>query len=135
MSCSALTTINLPRVSIIPLSTFYSCRGLTDVSIPEATLISANAFAGCSSLASVSFPKVSNIYSSAFARCYNLTSLTLGSTAVCALSNSNAFTSTPIGGYSAIAGKFGSIYVPASLLASYKAASNWSYFSSRFVGI
>jgi hypothetical protein len=54
---------------------------------------------------------------------------------VCKLSHSNAFTSTPIGGYSASAGTYGSIYVPASLLTAYKTATNWTYFSSRFVGV
>jgi hypothetical protein len=48
---------------------------------------------------------------------------------------SNAFSSTPIGGYSTSAGTYGSIYVPTSLLTSYKNATNWTYFSSRFVGI
>jgi hypothetical protein len=46
--------------------------------------------------------------------------------------NSNAFSSTPIGGYGLGAG---SIYVPTSLLTSYQTATNWTYFSSRFVGI
>ena len=52
---------------------------------------------------------------------------------VCQLLNSSAFYSTPIGGYSAEAGTYGSIYVPSSLVASYKAATNWTYFSSRIV--
>jgi hypothetical protein len=50
------------------------------------------------------------------------------------LDRSDAFRSTPIAGYTDSAGKYGSIYVPASLLASYKTATNWTYFSSRFVG-
>jgi hypothetical protein len=45
----------------------------------------------------------------------------------------NVFNSTPISNYSASAGRFGSIYVPASLLTEYQTASRWSYFSSRFV--
>jgi hypothetical protein len=49
--------------------------------------------------------------------------------------NSNAFASTPIGGYSTSTGTYGSIYVPASLLTSYQTATNWTYFSSRFVGV
>lgn len=32
-------------------------------------------------------------------------------------------------------GIYGSIYVPASLLASYKTATNWITYSSRFVGV
>ena len=55
--------------------------------------------------------------------------------AVATLGYSNAFNSTPISGYSDIAETFGSIYVPVSLLTSYKAVTNWIYFSSRFVSI
>ena len=57
------------------------------------------------------------------------------SPSVASLARSNAFSSTPIAGYSASTGQVGSIYVPASLLASYQAATNWTYFSSRFVGV
>ena len=64
---------------------------------------------------------------------YNFKYLYLTGSSLCKLSNSNAFSSTPIGGYSASAGTYGSIYVPASLLTSYQTATNWAYFSSRFV--
>jgi hypothetical protein len=59
--------------------------------------------------------------------------LYLTGSSVCALAHSNAFSSTPIGGYSTSAGTYGSIYVPASLIDAYKTATNWTYFSSRFV--
>ncbi len=42
---------------------------------------------------------------------------------------------TPIAGSSSYAGRFGSIFVPISLLASYKTAPGWSSLSSRIVGI
>jgi hypothetical protein len=52
------------------------------------------------------------------------------------LAYTNAFYSTPIAGYTAsTGGVYGSIYVPASMLESYKTANNWSYFSDRFVGV
>ena len=108
-------------------------RTLTEIS-GSNTSIGPGAFAYCFSLTSVSFPVCTYIGSYAFRYCYNLISLTLGGSTVCSLPYSNAFTPTPIGGYSTSAGRYGSIYVPASLLASYKAATNWSYFSSRFVG-
>jgi hypothetical protein len=73
------------------------------------------------------------IGSYAFRSCYKLVSLYLtGVTAVPTLSAS-AFVSTPIGGYTASAGKYGSIYVPSSLVASFKAAANWSSVSARIV--
>lgn len=58
------------------------------------------------------------------------------STSVVSLGNINAFSSTPISGYtSSTGGVYGSIYVPASLLASYKAATNWVNYSDRIVGV
>jgi hypothetical protein len=83
----------------------------------------------------MSFPACTYIGSNAFKECYNLTSLYLTNSVVCTLNNSNAFSSTPIDGYSASTGTYGSIYVPASLLTAYQSATNWTYFSSRFVGI
>jgi len=44
------------------------------------------------------------------------------------------FSNTPIH-LSTYLGYFGSIYVPASLLASYKTATNWATYSNRMVGI
>lgn len=133
--CRNLTTANFPAATTIGSYAFYSCSNLTTVSFPAATSISINAFYDCRSLTTVSFPVATIIYSSAFYRCYNLKSLYLTGSNLCKLSKSNAFESTPIGGYSTSAGTYGSIYVPTSLLTSYQKATNWTYFSSRFVGI
>ena len=123
------------RVKTIGSYAFYSRTNLTTVSFPNATTIGRYAFYICTSLTTASFPSATNIGSYAFRDCYNLKSLYLTGSSVCKLSASNAFSSTPIGGYSTSAGTYGSIYVPTSLLTSYKAATNWTYFSSRFVGI
>lgn len=155
--CTNLTTVNFPVATNIGNRAFYSCTSLTTVNFPAATAIDDYAFTYCSKLTTISFPVATNIGSSAFYRCpklttanfpvaisiggwafyncYNLKSLYLTGPSLCKLSNSNAFGSTPIGGYSAFAGTYGSIYVPASLLTSYQTATNWTYFSSRFVGI
>lgn len=93
------------------------------------------AFGYCKQLENVSLPICSSIGSFAFAQCNLLTELRLMSTSVVTLVASNAFNSTPIGGYSVSAGQYGSVYVPASLLTSYQTATNWTYFSSRFVGV
>jgi hypothetical protein len=158
IKCQKLTAASFPEVITIENAAFAYCSGLTTVSFPKATTISGNrAFGDCSKLTTVDFPEVTNIYftvfdncgslttayfpklasirASAFTRCYNLKSLYLTGSSVCALANSNAFASTPIGGYSTSAGTYGSIYVPTELLTAYKTATNWTYFSSRFVGI
>lgn len=130
--CSTLTTVAFPLLSIIGSSAFASCSSLTKLDsscFPACQALYTGAFGRCISLSQIDLPKCSNISASAFMYCSSLTNLTLRSTAVCKLSNSNAFTSTPI------ASGTGYIYVPASLVASYKAATNWTYFSSRIKAI
>lgn len=143
--CRNLESVDLPMcISIYgykptgaspSLGAFQYCDNLTSVNFPACTNIGSNAFYECSNLTTVSFPACTTISAGAFYMCYNLKSLYLTGSSLCKLSKSNAFTSTPIGGYSASAGTYGSIYVPASLLTSYQTATNWTYFSSRFVGI
>ena len=134
-NCSKLAVASFPAAISVESSAFRGCFKLSIVDLPAAKSIYNNAFVSCSSLATVRLSNAINIYSYAFAGCYNLKSLYLAGSSVCKLSASNAFSSTPIGGYSTSAKTYGSIYVPASLLASYKTATNWTYFSSRFVGI
>ena len=133
--CSQLTAASFPAAVNIGVSAFCQCSQLTAVSFPAAVSIGISAFCQCSRLTTVSFPVAESIGSNAFSRCYTLVSLYLMSPSVASLARSNAFSSTPIAGYSASTGQVGSIYVPASLLASYQAATNWTYFSSRFVGV
>ena len=131
--CSSLTTVSFPTCTIIGSNAFYKCSNLTTVSFPACSYIDYDAFGNCSSLTTVSLPACTTISNYAFWHCFNLKSLYLTGSRLCTLLNSNALTSTPIGGYSASAGTYGSIYVPASLLTSYQIATNWTYFSSRFV--
>jgi hypothetical protein len=134
-NCSQLTSINLSACTKINNYAFNYCTTLTEVELPACQMLTNSAFSNCHLLATASLPTITNIYAGVFNRCYNLKSLYLISSSICMLSNSNAFASTPIGGYSTSAGTYGSIYVPTSLVDAYKSATNWAYFSSRFVGI
>ena len=127
--CSKLTSVNFPACTLIGSYAFCSCSSLTNVSFPVCTTISGSAFLSCTSLTNVSFPACTIINSSAFQSCTNLTSLYLMASTVCKLSNSNAFSKT------GITSSTGSIFVPTSLVASYKAATNWTYFSNRIFGV
>ena len=124
-SCSNLTSVSFPACKSIGSYAFMYCSKLTSVSFPACTSIGSSAFRNCSNLTSVSFPVCTNIGNYAFCDCSNLASIYLGASTVCKLSNSNAFSNTSIWSTK------GSIFVPASLLESYKAASNWSYFWNR----
>ena len=135
-SCTALTSVSLPSATSIGSYAFTSCTALTSINLPSATTIGSNAFVSCTALTSINLPSATTIGSYAFTKCYNLLSLYLTNSVICTLSGTNAFSSTPISNYTAsTGGVYGSIYVPASLLTSYKTATNWTTFSSRFVGI
>lgn len=149
--CSGLVSVYLPSVYAIPINAFARCKNLVDVSLPALMSIGGGAFASCTSLPSVYFPICSSIGSStfsdctnlsivnvpscsyigtsAFFKCVSLTSVYLGASVVCKLANSNAFTSTPI------ASGTGYVYVPASLVDSYKVDSVWSFFANQIVAM
>ena len=135
-SCSSLTTVSFPSCTTIGSCAFERCFSLTTVSFPMCTTISNNAFVSCFSLTTVSFPSCTTIGSFAFQKCYKLLSLYLLGSSLANLENVNAFSSTPISNYTtSTGGVYGSIYVPASLYATYIASTNWVTYSSRFVSV
>ena len=156
--CTALKSVSFPIASHIQASAFNSCSALETVYIPSAQNISANAFVNCTALKSVDFPLVKSVYGSAFRVCIELSivsfSASLISISAVAFSTcrklielhlenvtsvpglgANVFYSTPIGGYSTSAGRYGSIFVPASLYASFQTATNWASVSARMVSV
>ena len=129
-SCSRLAEVNFQNATSIGNSAFYSCTSLATASFPNVTTIGGSAFYSCTSLATASFPNVTSIMNYAFFYCRMLSALYLLGSSVASLANTNAFYSTPMSN-SAYLGHFGSIYVPASLVDTYKTANNWSYYADR----
>ena len=127
--CTHLKFINIPKCTYIPSEAFNYCLNLESITCPECISIYQSAFRDCALLTTVSFPACTYIASNAFYNCSKLESIYLLNSSVCSLI-SNAFFLTPI--YeSYYLGYFGSIYVPESLVADYKAASSWSYYADR----
>ena len=124
--CSALTTVDFPAATSIESSAFQFCSALTTVDFPAATSIGNSAFNYCSKLTTANFPAATSIESSALRSCDVLKALLLRGNNVCALSNTNAFNSTPIRSGT------GYIYVPSALIEQYKAATNWSTYAAQF---
>ncbi len=129
MSCSSLSQISLPKCSYINVWAFQMCYSLNQVSLPVCSFISDRAFADCSSLSQISLPVCSFIGYNVFDGCSSLSIITLGYSSVCSLNNIYAFNSTQI------TSSTGSIYVPTSLVDSYKSATNWSYYSTQIFPI
>ena len=129
---------------------FYYCRKLVKAVFPNAKTVGTNGFRDCTVLETAEFPVVQQLYDSAFRgdkkivtmdlpkavsiASYafygsGLETLILKSQTVCTLGNVNGIGSTPI------ASGTGYIYVPAALVDSYKAATNWSTYAAQFRAI
>ena len=135
-SCSHLSTISFPICLSIGSNAFYGCASLTEAIFPKSRNIGNSAFYNCIKLATASFPSCSSIGPAAFTRCVLLLSLYLLTSSVPTLSAVAIFSSTPISNYTAqTGGVHGSIFVKASLLASFQTATNWSVYSARMVGL
>ena len=126
---NTIQTVNLPYATSVGNSAFYGCSLLTQVSLPMCTFLGEYAFYNCTSLTQMSLPMCSYIFSGVFFRCRLLSIITIGYSGICSLNSSGAFNGTQI------TSSTGSIYIPASLVDSYKSAPNWSYFSTQIFPI
>lgn len=153
-----LVTASFPNATRINANGFNYCTALTEISVPLATYLGNYAFRDCLSLVTVEFPKVTSIGTRVFYGSYNLTKIDFavplnvntetfynctslkalilrGTAGVSPLSNTNAFTNTPI------ASGTGYIYVHKTLddgsdgVAVYQAATNWATFPDQIRAI
>ena len=83
----------------------------------------ATAANACQNLEICDIGKAKSIAANTFANCYKLQTLIMRRTSVTTCANVSAFLNTPVRGRS---GLTATIYVPAALIDSYKAASVWS---------
>ena len=128
-SCSKLTTADFQAATSIGPYAFQNCIALTAVNFPAATSIGNSAFRSCSELTTADFQAATSIENYAFHYCFKLTTLILRSETMATLSSTSALNTTTINSGT------GYIYVPAALVDSYKAASNWSTYANQFRAI
>ena len=126
-SCSNLTSVSLQNVDQLNEMAFYSCTSLTTIHVPKLTTIGLQVFQNCTNLVTLDLPKVNYIETYAFDNCMSLTTLILRNSSVVTLGTgaTEVFNNCPVGvgGY---------IYVPYSLMSSYKNNAKWSYFADQF---
>ena len=152
-ACYSLISITIPNsITSIEESTFNTCSSLSSITIPNSvTSIGASAFNGCYSLSPITIPNsVTSILQQAFSRCFSLSSITIpdsvtsiassvfytcssvafydfsNHTSVPTLSNTNAFKNIAVDCQ---------IRIPASLVDTWKAATNWSTYADHIVGV
>lgn len=123
--CGNLSEIYFPELVQAATRMFNECQSLTDINVtafPSLANIGQYGFYNCQHLVSADFDSLTRIQAGAFSRCFLLASLTLRSPTVCVLDNISAFNDTPFRGRNS---KVGTLYVPSSLVESYKSAENW----------
>ena len=134
--CTALTTASFDNCVYIDNRAFGWCYSLNRVTLPNCRYISDTAFAYCSALSTISLPNCASIGGYAFFSCVHLLSFYLTGSSMVTIEYPDVFSHTPIADSTAsTGGVYGSIFVPASLYASYIANAVWSYYSQRFVSL
>lgn len=119
-NCHALTTVDLLNVTKIGYKAFSGCDGLIAIDLPNATSIDNATFQDCSALTSIDFSNIASIGAYAFQDDYALKAIYLRSKTMCTCVGDPALNSSV------------TIYVPESLINSYKTATYWSKYSSNF---
>lgn len=129
--CNKLTSLDLPALTTANTYAFMECTKLTEVAFPLLTAITGSMFRRCLGLVKADFSNATSIAAYSFYQCTHLETLILRSNSVCTLAN----TSTALQGTLIAKATTGYVYVPAALVSSYQAATNWSTYAARFRAI
>lgn len=135
-NCESLMSLSIPNMTGYTYQYMAAyCGSLKTVDVKQASYISSYSFYSCANLGKLEFNRVGTIATNAFNGCTKLATLILRSGSLVTLGGTSAFTGTKI------AGTGGYIYVPKTLddgsdgVATYKAATNWSTYASKFRAI
>lgn len=129
--CTKLKSVNLPKVATIGQHGFNSCSVLERVEFPKlTTLTPGDNFTYCYALEYADLGLVTSLPSWCLANDRVLQTVILRKTdKICTLLTTNALSGTPI------ANGTGYVYVPANLVESYKAATNWTTYAAQIRAI
>lgn len=136
-----LNKININNVEKLNSGVFFDCLELTDVYCPVLKRTGDMCFNSCEKLKSVYIPLCTYIDIRTFQSTYSLTKILIEQAEViCTLSNTSALSSSyHYAGrihstYNPEGLKDGYVYVPATRLAEYKVATNWSVYATQIIG-
>ena len=140
-NCTNLTSVNFPSATSIGTYAFRECSNLTSANFPSATSVESQVLYKCINLTSANFPSATSIGNFAFWSDYYLVKLILGTkqTTVSTLANTGAFSNcfhilgTVHATYNPDGLKDGYIYVPLSLVADYRVATNWDTYATQIM--
>lgn len=124
-----LTKFENHRITKIGGRVFFGALSLSEVYCQKVSNIGDYAFSSCTGLVKAIFPSATVISTNAFGSCTSLAALILSNGSVCRLANVSGFN------LSSIAKGTGFVYVPKSLVDSYKSATNWTTYASQIRAI
>ena len=128
--CSNLASVSLPELVTAPNMLFRSCASLEELILPKLKSIGSSMLNGCTSLKKVDFGgEITAINNSFLTNASALETLILRGVTTVPTIGSSVLSSTRISSGNAY------VYVPKSLEALFKVASNWSTYSSQIRAI
>lgn len=125
---STLKKVSLPYCTAFGWESMQDNTALCDVYVPRLRFPGYGAFARCTALSKLDLPLTEYLDSNVFLDT-SLKTLILRWSKTCQLGNTNSFGNTPI------ANGTGYIYVPRSLVDTYKSATNWSNYANQIRAI
>lgn len=136
-----LVTVNFPKLTSCGNYIFTNCIGMVTANIPIITTVVNSMFFRCLRLNTAIVPNATSIKNSSFANCFALTKLIIGTnlTTVANLEHTSAFSNcshilgTTDATYNPTGAKDGYIYVPLSLVADYRSATNWATYATQIM--
>lgn len=136
-SCSLLSEVSAPLLrSMSGVGHFRSCSALERAIYPSLSgMVPSAAFSGCRNLSDVRLGAISAFSRAAFNECYNLVSLDLTRCSSVPSVYYDAFSRTPLVGYSTSTSSTPHIYVPESLYEAFLSASYWSSMASYITSV
>lgn len=137
-NCDNLQSVNVPLVENVGQNAFTYCIHLTNIKLPSVTFINNNAFYRCATLETVDLGSTTYVSGYTFGYCHSLKAVIMRSTKKNDLVATTAFNScyhilgTTDATYNPDGLKDGYIYVPRSLVDTYKADAKWGEYASQF---
>lgn len=129
LSGTQVTSLNLPELTTITGYTFRECMALANMVFPKLEEIPYNGCREWKGLVKADFHNLKKIGSNGFYQCSNLETLIIRTPTLCTLPSGSIFTSSKIEAMT------GGIYFPASLVETYRSASNWSKYAAIIYAI
>lgn len=126
IKCSKLVNVEIPNITGLGRNAFSQCISLKRIELPNLITLGEDCFIYCNSLEYVDVGKVTSLPSWSLSNCNVLKTVVIRKTdAIATMVVTNAFSNTPI------ASGTGYVYVPDSLVNSYKTATNWSTYANQ----